>query len=133
LAERLPEAVFLEMGANWEGPFDLSLIGNDDTITAIFGAGREALQLIASTVSAYDFFIGCQTAGLSVGAVYAPEEAFEDPHFKARGYQVEVEHEDLGRTFRYPGAPYALRGSPWKIYRRAPKLGEHTNEILAEL
>lgn len=130
--EELPEAVFLEMGANWEGPFELSKLGSDDTITAIFGAGREALKLIASRLSAYDFFTGCQKAGLSVGIINAPEEAFEDPHFIARGFQVEVEHEELGRTFRYPGAPYRLKANPWRIYRTAPKLGEHTSEVLGE-
>lgn len=133
LEAEFPEAVFLEMGANWEGPFDLSKIGEDDEITAIFGSGREALKLIATKVSAYDFFIGCQNAGLAVGVINAPEEAFEDAHFKARGFQVEVEHEDLGRTLTYPGAPYKLPGSPWRIARRAPHLGEHTDEILNSL
>lgn len=133
LEEQLPEAVFLEMGASWEGQFDLSLIGTDDTVTAIFAAGREALQLIARSVPAYDFFTGCQRAGLAVGVIYSPEEAFEDEHFKARGFQVEVEHPELDRSFRYPGAPYALPDSPWKIYRRAPELGEHNAEVLGEL
>ena len=96
-------------------------------------AGREALKLIASRVSAYEFFLGCQKAGLPSGVIYSPEEAFEDEHFKARGFQVEVEHEDLGRKFRYPGAPYALPASPWRISRRAPKLGEHTDEVLDAL
>ncbi len=130
LLDQLPEAVFLEMGANWQGPFDLSKIGIDDTITAIFTAGRQALMLIAENVSAEDFFLGCQRAGLSVGIIYSPEEAFEDAHFKARGFQVEVDHDDLGQTITYPGAPYKLPASPWKIYRRAPHLGEHNNEIL---
>ena len=131
LFERLPEAVFLEMGANWQGPFDLSKIGSDDEITAIFGAGREALKLIASTVSAQDFFIGCQRAGLAVGVVNAPEEAFEDAHFKARGFQVRVRHGE--REVVYPGAPYAFAASPWAISRRAPKLGEHDAEVFAEV
>jgi crotonobetainyl-CoA:carnitine CoA-transferase CaiB-like acyl-CoA transferase len=129
----LPEAVFLEMGADWEGPFDLSLLGSDDTITAIFTAGRDALKLIASRIPAYDFFVGCQRAGLPAGVIYAPEEAFEDEHFKARGFQVEVDHPELGRSFRYPGAPYQLGASPWAISRRAPRLGEHHEEILREL
>ncbi len=133
LEDALPEAVFLEMGAEWEGPFDLSQIGRDDAVTAIFGAGREAMKLIASRLSAQDFFVGCQRAGLAAGAVNAPEEAFEDEHFKARGIQVEVEHEDLGRTVRYPGAPYRMTGSPWSISRRAPRLGEHNEEILGAL
>ncbi len=133
LDSELPEAVFLEMGARWEGPFELSKIGSDDEITAIFGAGREGLRLIASRVPAQDFFFGCQRAGLAVGIVNAPEEAFEDEHFKARGFQVPVVHEDIGRTVVYPGAPYAFHGSPWAISRRAPKLGEHDAEVFAEL
>lgn len=133
LDAELPEAVFLEMGANWEGPFDLAKIGRDDEVTAIFGAGRDALKLIASKVSAQEFFIGCQRAGLAVGVVNAPEEAFENEHFIARGFQVPVLHDDIGRTVVYPGAPYALKASPWAIRRRAPKLGEHDAEVFEEI
>ncbi|MDE0420481.1 MAG: CoA transferase [Gammaproteobacteria bacterium] len=133
LDAELPEAVFLTMGANWEGPFDLARIGRDDEITAIFGAGRDALRLIASRVPAQEFFLGCQRAGLAVGVVNAPEDAFEDEHFKARGFQVPVVHDDLKRTVVYPGAPYAFGGSPWAISRRAPRLGEHDAEIFAEI
>ncbi len=132
LETELPEAVFLEMGAQWQGPFDLAKIGQDDEITAIFGAGREALKLIAAKVPAQDFFVGCQRAGLAVGVVNAPEEAFEDAHFKARGFHVTVRHPDLQRDIVYPGAPYALTGSPWAISRPAPKLGEHNDEVFGE-
>ena len=133
LEEDFPESIFLEMGADWEGPFDLSQIGIDDTITAIFGAGREGLQLIASSNTAYDFFTGCQNLGLAVGIVNTPEEAFDDAHFKERGFQVNVEHEDIGRTVTYPGAPFILPKAPWSISRRAPHQGEHNQEIFAEL
>ena len=121
------------MGANWEGPFDLAKIGRDDAVTAIFGAGRDALKLIASRVSAQEFFVGCQRAGLAVGIVNAPEEAFENEHFIARGFQVPVQHDDIGRTVVYPGAPYSLKASPWAIRRRAPKLGEHDAEVFDEI
>ena len=46
-------------------------------------------------------------------------------HFVARGFPVEVEHDDLGRTYRYPGAPFLMPASPWRISRRAPQVGEH--------
>jgi crotonobetainyl-CoA:carnitine CoA-transferase CaiB-like acyl-CoA transferase len=130
LAAAFPEAVFLEMGAALDSQINAWQIGVDEEITAIFGAGRSALVLIAENVSAYDFFVGCQSRGLAVGVIYSPEEAFENEHFRARGFQVEVAHEDLGKTFRYPGAPYKLPASPWAISRRAPKLGEHDAEIL---
>lgn len=130
LEEQLPETVFLEMGAALDQPVDFAAIGRDEQATVIYGAGRAALVLIAENVTAYDFFIGCQTRGIAAGVIYSPEEAFEDEHFRARGFQVEVEHPDLGRTFRYPGAPYKLPASPWRITRRAPKLGEHDEEVL---
>ncbi len=132
VAADFPEAVFLEMGAKRDF-VDLSKIGQDDEVTAIFGAGREALNFVASRLSAYDFFVGAQRAGLPVGVIYAPEEAFEDPHFVARGFPTPVEHPEIGRTVRYPGAPYRFEKTPWRIRRRAPRLGEHTDEVLAEL
>ena len=133
LEGQFPESVFLEMGANWEGQFDLSQIGTDDTITAIFAAGREGLKLIAASIDAYDFFVGCQNVGLAVGIVNSPEEAFEDPHFRERGFHVEVEHEDVGRHITYPGAPFNLPKAPWSISKRPPLRGEHTQEVLKEL
>ena len=130
LEESFPDAIFLEIGAAMPKPITYDLIGVDAEATAIFSAGREALALIAENVSAYDYFIGFQRRGIAVGVIYSPEEAFEDEHFKARGFQTAVTHEDLDRTVRYPGAPYLLPASPWRISRRAPKLGEHDEEIL---
>jgi benzylsuccinate CoA-transferase BbsE subunit len=101
-------------------------------VTAIYGAGREALTFIASRLTAQEFFLGAQRAGLPVGVIYAPEEAFEDPHFVARGMQVEVEQPQLGRRVRYPGPPYAFGKTRWAISRPAPTLGQHTAEVLAE-
>jgi crotonobetainyl-CoA:carnitine CoA-transferase CaiB-like acyl-CoA transferase len=132
LEGEFPEAVFLRRGAEREG-IDLARLGQDEETTVIFGAGREALNLIASRIPAYDFFVGAQRRGLSVGIVYAPEEALEDPQFRARGYPVEVAHPELGRSFTYPGAPYRFEKSPWRIARRAPLLGEHTDEVMGEL
>ena len=54
-------------------------------MTAIFAAGREALAFIASRVTAYELFLGGQRAGVPVGVIYSPEEAFDDPPFVARG------------------------------------------------
>lgn len=132
LEEHFPETVFLQMGAE-RASIDLSKIGQDAELTAIFGAGREAMNFIASRIPAYEFFLGAQRAGLAVGAIFSPEEAYEDEHFKARGFQVEVHHPEHGRSFRYPGAPYAMQKGAWRISRRAPRLGEHTAEVLREI
>ena len=132
LEEEFPEAFFLEMGGQRES-IDLYKIAEDEELQAIFGAGREAANLLASKLSAYDFFIQSQERGFPVGIIYAPEEVMEDPHFQARDFCVQVEHAELGREITYPGAPYALEKGAWRISRRAPLLGEHNAEVLAEI
>jgi crotonobetainyl-CoA:carnitine CoA-transferase CaiB-like acyl-CoA transferase len=129
LRHEFPDAVLLELGIE-RGGVTLAEVGQDELATEIYGAGRDALLLIASRIPARDFFIGGQERGLPVSVINAPEEAFEDAHFADRGFPFEVEHPELGRTFRYPGAPYRLARSPWRISRRAPRLGEHTAEVL---
>jgi CoA:oxalate CoA-transferase len=60
------------------------------------------------------------------------EQAFDDPHIKARGVAVEIDHPQIGklRTVRNP--VLADRDGP-AITRAGPLLGEHTVEILQEL
>lgn len=129
LVEQLPEAVFLEMGANREKRIELSRVADDPELQAIFGAGREALNLIAEKLGAYQFFVGAQERGMSAGIVYSPDEVMDDPHFAERGFRVPLEHPELGETFTYPGAPYVFHGTPWKLSRRAPRLGEHNEQV----
>ncbi|HEY7060191.1 MAG TPA: CoA transferase [Chloroflexota bacterium] len=56
-----------------------------------------------------------------------------DPHLRARDYFAPVEHPELGRVIEYPGGPYQLSATLWRIRRRAPLLGEHTVAVLREL
>ena len=65
--------------------------------------------------------------------VRRPEENLDDAHWRARKTFAEVEHEDLGRTFTYNGAPWLAEHCPWSTGPRAPHLGEHNDEILEAL
>ena len=73
-----------------------------------------------------------QLLRLPYATVRPPEALFDDEQLAERGYFVEVEHPELGRTFRYPGAPYLFNGTPWRVTRRPPLVGEHTGEILRD-
>jgi len=64
------------------------------------------------------------------GAVRSVDEILGDPHLQDRGFFVEVEHPELGRSFLYPGPAAIYNGSPWRISRRAPLIGEHNQEVL---
>jgi crotonobetainyl-CoA:carnitine CoA-transferase CaiB-like acyl-CoA transferase len=70
-----------------------------------------------------------QARGLPIGVAYAPDDLFHDEHLRAREFFVEVEHDDLPPA-QYPGAP--IRFSSFEVVppTRAPKLGEHTSEVL---
>jgi crotonobetainyl-CoA:carnitine CoA-transferase CaiB-like acyl-CoA transferase len=132
IKEEFDQWPMLELGMARER-LDLAKIATDPEIGAIFGAGRDCVNFIASRLPAYEFFSQAQERGFQVGIIYSPEEALEDVHFKARGFPVQVEHPELERTFTYPGAPYALQKGKWEIHRRAPLLGEDTEAVLGDL
>jgi len=57
----------------------------------------------------------------------------EDEHFVARGFPVQVHHDDLDRTITYPGAPFVASATPWRVRGRAPHVGEHQQLVLGAL
>jgi crotonobetainyl-CoA:carnitine CoA-transferase CaiB-like acyl-CoA transferase len=67
-----------------------------------------------------------------VGPVNTAADIFADPHTKIRGMLVEVEQPGNNRPITLAGPPIKLTRTPSAIYRRPPKVGEHSEEILAE-
>jgi crotonobetainyl-CoA:carnitine CoA-transferase CaiB-like acyl-CoA transferase len=129
LTNELPEAVFLELGAERDAPVDLAKIGEDDETTAILTAARDAMRLIASRLPAKEFFVTSQHRGFPAGAILPPHEAFDDKHTVARGFHEHVEHPELGRTVTYPGTPYVFSETPTATPTRPPLLGEHNSQL----
>ena len=66
------------------------------------------------------------------GPVNRPRDLFDDPHIAARGMLVAVDQPE-GRPVIQVNTPMRFSSTPVGIYRRPPKLGEHTDEILGEL
>jgi crotonobetainyl-CoA:carnitine CoA-transferase CaiB-like acyl-CoA transferase len=68
------------------------------------------------------------------GPVQTVRDIFADPHARSRDMLVEVEQAGCAaRKAVYAGTPIKLTATPGGVYRRPPRLGEHTAEILAEL
>ena len=77
-----------------------------------------------------EIYHGGQERDFPWGAIRSMDELLDDGHLRDRGFYVEVEHPELGRKFVYPGPAAIYNGSPWRISRRPPLIGEHNQEIL---
>jgi formyl-CoA transferase len=66
------------------------------------------------------------------GRSYDAADIAHDPHYRARDMILETTLPD-GSTIEVPGIVPKLSKTPGQVDRLAPKLGEHTEEILNEL
>ena len=71
-------------------------------------------------------------ANIPCSPVLTMAEAIEHPQVAAMGLVQEVA-DGRGGTMRLCGPPLSMSGTPMTAGRRPPDLGEHTNEVLAEL
>jgi len=71
------------------------------------------------------------SANVPVGAVFDTVELLNDPYLREHGMFVTVEHPEWG-PITIPGSPIRLSRSPVEV-RAAPLLGQHSDEILAEV
>jgi len=93
----------------------------------------DVLDAWAATYTVADLVEGAQLRRLPYAAVVGPETLLQNPQLRARQFFVPVRHDELGQTLTYPGAPYVFSRTPWRIRRRPPLVGEHTEEVLREL
>lgn len=75
-----------------------------------------------------DFFIAQDVPGMPVHTL---PELVDDPHFRARANLATVEDPQLGRVV-IPTTPIKLPDQTYEV-RPAPRLGEHTDEVLLTL
>jgi crotonobetainyl-CoA:carnitine CoA-transferase CaiB-like acyl-CoA transferase len=66
------------------------------------------------------------------GVVLAPAQLADDPHVRAIGMLEDSVH-PVGGRLRQPRPPVRFDGTPAALGGPAPTLGQHTDEVLAEL
>jgi crotonobetainyl-CoA:carnitine CoA-transferase CaiB-like acyl-CoA transferase len=71
-----------------------------------------------------------QEAGVSAMSVVHGEALRDDPHLTARDALPTVTHPDMGPT-RHSGNPIRFSRTPMATAGPAPRLGEHTVDVLA--
>ena len=67
-----------------------------------------------------------------VGPVYSLEEALNDPHNRARGMVVELDHPKFGKI-PHLGIGTKLSETPGSVRTTAPSAGQHTDDVLSSL
>ena len=70
-------------------------------------------------------------AGVPAGPVHDMGEALSHPQTRARGMVIDLTHPEAGPTHAL-GCPLHFSSTPTRIDRPAPRLGEHSREVLRE-
>ena len=79
----------------------------------------------------YEMFYASHQHRFIFGVVQSPEETLADPQFEHRGFFVEADHPAIG-PLRFPGAPFNMGATPWRLTGPAPGLGQHTGAVLEQ-
>ncbi len=72
-------------------------------------------------------------ARLPAGPVLSPQEALDHEHIRAMRFMLPVDYPGLAKPAPVADTPVRLSETPGGIRHRAPVLGEHTDEVLAEI
>jgi crotonobetainyl-CoA:carnitine CoA-transferase CaiB-like acyl-CoA transferase len=122
--EAIGEPALLGATAAGEGPVEFA--HGDEEL-------RRKLQSVFRTRSQADWVRLAIEQDLPLGPAHQGVDALRsDPHLAARQIAVDGEHPQAG-PFTYVGSPVIVDGEPFRVRRGAPALGEHTDELLAEL
>jgi crotonobetainyl-CoA:carnitine CoA-transferase CaiB-like acyl-CoA transferase len=112
------------------GTPEFAQLEKDDHVAAAIYR-NDLLEQLVESLPADDLFHRAQKLGLAWSPIRRPEQNLNDPHFAARGSFATIHHPELGRDLRYPGTVASDGHAPHFSYtRRAPRLGEHTDEVL---
>jgi len=72
-------------------------------------------------------------AKLPAAPMHSTQDVLEDPHIEAMGYLKSVPFPGASRDVPIIETPFRMSKTPGTIRQRAPLLGEHTDEVLAEI
>lgn len=89
------------------------------------------IEVWTKTKTKFEVMTALNALNVPSGPILSTKDLIETKSFYQRGYMVELDHPTRGKYVQL-GCPMNLSDSPVDI-KRAPLLGEHTDEILAWL
>jgi crotonobetainyl-CoA:carnitine CoA-transferase CaiB-like acyl-CoA transferase len=92
---------------------------------------EELAPIFAARPSA-EWLARLDAAGVPAGPINDLPAIYAHPQVQARSMEVALDHPTAGRV-RHIGVPVKLSATPGAIGRPAPTLGQHTDEVLAQL
>ena len=93
---------------------------------------KEQLNAIFQKKTTNEWIAILNDAGVPSGPIYTMDQVFNDPQVKHVKAAATVRHPRLGEM-KILGQAVGLTRTPAAIVRATPELGEHTDEVLAEL
>ena len=103
-------------------------------VTAKRDEGMEAVQRFVRAFTYENVpWREAQEAGLLCAPLRKPHENAVDPHWLARKSVSDVEHPELGKSFRYATSKWISTANTWTVGRRAPLLNEDAATVMAPI
>ena len=93
---------------------------------------RARIEAALARATTADWVRRFEAAQVAAGPIYEFDEVFEDPQVKHLGLVTEIDQPGYGKA-KMLAFPVRASATPATIRRPAPRLGEHTAEVLGEL
>ena len=102
-------------------------VANRDTLIPLI-----AERMATRTTADWAGLLDSAEVNIPNGPINTIAEAFDDPQVRHRGLRVDLPH-PLAGTVATVASPINLSATPPEYHRPPPLLGEHTDDVLAEL
>ncbi len=116
-----------------EDLFDDSRFADDDSRWQNGDVLNDLMQQWCAGKTKAEVLAELESAKLPAAPLNSPQDVLDDPHVEAMGYLKRVPFPGASRPVPLIETPFRLSATPGSIRRRAPLLGEHTDEVLAEI
>lgn len=111
------------------------VLGDGADLDRARAEGPDALEArvaaLTASFEASELMRRCADVGVPAGIAYWGSDLLTDPILEARKHFWPLSHAEMG-TLKYNGPAYRFDRTPSTLRSAAPRLGEHTDQVLTE-